>query len=121
MKKHAVLAAVLVVATPAAAETALLGQWARGDGNARVRIEPCGAAFCAVNTWIKDTSGGEQVGHRLIMNVKPTGPGKLTGSAFDPQRDRSYNLTIDVNANAMNTRGCIIGVLCKTVSWTKIR
>jgi len=29
------------------------GQWARGDGNAKVRISPCGSDICVVNTWIK--------------------------------------------------------------------
>ena len=47
---------------PAFAQDLPLGTWARGDGNARVRIEKCGAAICAINTWIKDTSGGENVG-----------------------------------------------------------
>jgi len=113
-------ALIAFVARAAAADSLPLGNWARGDGNARVSIEPCGAAICAVNTWIKDTSDGERVGHRLVMNLNPTGPGKLAGTAFDPQRDRTYNLTIDFNAASMSTRGCIIGILCKTVAWTKL-
>lgn len=112
-------ALIAFVAPATAADSLPLGNWARGDGNARVSIERCGAAICAVNTWIKDTSDGEQVGHKLVMNLKPTGPGKLAGTAFDPQRDRTYNLTIDFGAARMSTRGCIIGILCKTVSWTK--
>ena len=34
------------------------GTWNRGDGNAKVRIAPCGSNICATNVWIKDTSGG---------------------------------------------------------------
>ena len=98
-----------------------LGDWARGDGNARVRIQPCGAALCAVNTWIKDSLSDEKVGHRLVMSVKPDGNGRLVGSAFDPQRERSYGITIDYSDSRMNTRGCLIGLLCKTVTWTKLR
>lgn len=98
-----------------------LGEWARGDGNARVRIQPCGASLCAINTWIQDSSGGERVGDRLVMTVKPDGDGRLVGSAFDPQRDRSYGITITYSGSQMSTRGCVIGVLCKTVSWTKVR
>lgn len=98
-----------------------LGEWARGDGNARVRIQPCGAALCATNTWIRDSASDEKVGDRLVMNVKPDGEGRLVGSAFDPQRDRNYGLTITYSGNQMSTRGCVIGVLCKTVTWTKIR
>lgn len=106
-------------ATPALAMP--LGEWARGDGNARVRIQKCGEALCAINTWIKDTSGGEQVGHRLVMTVKPEGNDRLVGSAYDPQRERNYGITITYSGSKMDTRGCVIGVLCKTVSWTKWR
>lgn len=106
----------------ATAATAMpLGEWARGDGNARVRIQRCGEAFCAINTWIKDSSNGEKVGDRLVMNVKPREDGRLVGSAFDPQRDRSYGITITYSGSQMSTRGCLIGVLCKTVNWRKIR
>lgn len=111
----------MALAFQATAQAAPMGEWARGDGNTRVRIEPCGQSLCAINTWVKDTSNGEQVGHRLVMSVKPEGGQRMTGTAFDPQRDRTYNITIDYSAASMSTRGCILGVLCKTVSWTRIR
>ncbi len=98
------------------------GDWARGDGQARVRIEPCGASLCAVNTWIKDSTGGEKVGDRLILSLKAEGSSKWTGEARDPQRHLTYNIDIEVpSAEAMTTRGCFIGrLLCKQVSWTRI-
>ncbi|OYU48721.1 MAG: hypothetical protein CFE31_09780 [Rhizobiales bacterium PAR1] len=105
---------------PALADVYPSGNWQRGDGNAQVRIEPCGAAICAINTRIRDTSGGEEVGHRLVMTLKPTAPGKLTGSAFDPQRDKTYAIDIVFNEKTMTTRGCILRVLCKSVSWSRL-
>jgi uncharacterized protein (DUF2147 family) len=50
-----------------AAEQTLYGVWLRDDGNAVVRIAPCGSNICATNLQIKDTSKGEQVGDRLVM------------------------------------------------------
>ena len=113
--------ALLAFAGAARAEAPPLGVWARGDGNADVRIERCGAALCAVNVAIRDTSGGEAVGHRLVMRVKPNGSGRLSGTADDPQRGRSYDVDIRYSADRMTTRGCILSVLCKSVSWTRIR
>jgi uncharacterized protein (DUF2147 family) len=97
-----------------------LGNWQRGDGNAEVRIEPCGGHLCAINTKIRDTSGGEQVGHRLVLKVKPTGAGTLAGDAFDPQREKTYAVDIVFNDKVMTTRGCILGILCKSVRWTRL-
>jgi uncharacterized protein (DUF2147 family) len=94
------------------------GVWLRDDGNARVRIAPCGSNICATNVWIKDTSGGEEVGDRLVLTLKPEGADSLTGEAFDPKRNRRFAMTLTVKPDGLSTRGCIIGVLCKTVNWT---
>ncbi|CAN5185418.1 hypothetical protein BH10PSE8_BH10PSE8_06680 [soil metagenome] len=94
------------------------GVWLRDDGNARVRIAPCGTDICATNLWIKDTSGGEEVGDQLVMKLKPEGDDKLSGEAFDAKRNRSYGMTLTVKPDGLSTRGCIAAVLCKTVNWT---
>jgi uncharacterized protein (DUF2147 family) len=109
-----------VAAAPALATELPLGLWARSDGNATVRIAPCGAALCAVNTVIRDTSGGEAVGDKLVMRVKPAGARTLAGSAFDAKRDNTYAITITFDDARMSTRGCLLAVLCKTVSWQKL-
>lgn len=113
--------AAIAIATPAAAsKDGIIGNWTRGDGNARVRIAPCGDALCAINTWIKDESGGEHVGDRLVMKVSGGGS-SLSGTAYDPQRKLNYSLEIDVTPQSMNTRGCVLaGMLCKTVNWTRV-
>jgi len=99
----------------------MAGTWARGDGLAKVRINRCGASICAVNTWVKDPSGGEKVGDRLVMTVSPKAAGKMAGTAFDPQRNLSYRIEINVASQRMSTRGCVLGgVVCKSVAWTKL-
>ena len=123
MRRLACFAAFWVaLSTPCVAQ-GLDGEWARGDGQARVRIEACGTSTCAINTWIKDPASSEKVGDRLIMNVEASGPNKFAGQASDPQRGLTYNIEIDMAlANAMTTRGCVLGhLLCKTVGWTRIK
>ena len=94
----------------------------REDGNARVKIAPCGKAMCATNLWIKDTSNGEEVGDKLIMTLKPQSANTLAGDAYDPKRDMSYAIKVTVGENSLTTRGCIVaGMLCKNVSWTPAR
>jgi uncharacterized protein (DUF2147 family) len=105
----------------AAAEPSPFGLWSRGDGRATVRIERCGADLCAVNTWIREGTKGEKAGDRLVLSVAPQGPGRWTGTAFDPQRDTSYRMTMTVGATSMTTRGCIVaGLICKDMGWTRL-
>jgi uncharacterized protein (DUF2147 family) len=94
------------------------GVWLRDDGNARVRIAPCGGDICATNLWIRDSSGGEEVGDRLVLTLKPDGDDRLSGEAFDPKRNRRFTMTLTVRPDGLSTRGCIAAVLCKTVNWT---
>ena len=61
----------LILSATAASANTIDGTWMRGDGNARVRIAPCGDKVCATNVWIGDTSNGEEVGDRLIMTLAP--------------------------------------------------
>lgn len=95
------------------------GIWHRGDGNARVRISPCGEALCAINVWIKNP-GAENTGDRLIMNVKPAGPGRYTGTSFDPQRNLRFSTTITLKGNSMTTSGCVLGgIICRSQNWVR--
>lgn len=123
MARHVLVlaAAFFVVSTPASfAEPNADGVWMRGDGNARVEIAPCGDKLCATNLWIKDTSKGEEVGDKLVMDVKPSSENTLKGTAYDAKRDATYTLSIKVAQARLTTRGCIAaGILCKSVNWTR--
>lgn len=111
----------LVMSTSSALAGNIEGQWARGDGNAKVKIAPCGSDICAVNTWIKPGTPKEKTGDKLVMSIKPTSGGEYSGTAFDPQRDLTYKLTVSVKGNSMTTKGCVLaGILCKGVNWTRI-
>src|SRR4051812_33317621 len=119
MKRILAMTAILALCSAATASAADIdGQWARGDGNAKVRIAPCGSDICATNTWIKPGTRSEKTGDKLVMTIKPGGTGEYSGSAFDPQRDMTYKITVTVKGDSMTTRGCVIaGLICKDVNW----
>lgn len=109
----------LIIAWPSAAgATALDGTWMRDDGNARVRIAPCGDKICATNLWIGDSSKGEAPGDKLVMTLSRQPDGSFSGTAYDPKRGWTYSLTITAAAGELNTRGCILGrLICRDVGW----
>jgi uncharacterized protein (DUF2147 family) len=99
-----------------------MGQWSRGDGNAKVRMAKCGANICATNTWIKPGTPSEKAGDVLVMKVKPVSDSEYAGTAFDPQRNMNYKITLKVNGDNMTSTGCVLGgLLCKGVNWSKIK
>jgi len=106
----------------AASEPDPSGVWNRGDGNAKVRIAPCGSNICATNVWIKDTSGGEAVGDKLVMTLKPKSADTLSGKAFDAKRALTYAIQLKVGGQKLVTRGCLVGgLVCKSVNWSRAR
>jgi len=115
-----VLLAAIPVLASAEGGPDISGDWARSDGKTRIRVVSCGNQICATNTWIRDPSGSEAVGDKLIMTLAPQGASTLAGSAYDVKRAASYSLQISVQNDQMQTRGCMLeGVVCKSLSWVR--
>jgi uncharacterized protein (DUF2147 family) len=113
-----------VIPVPLLASTAtehqLTGNWARDDGGTRIKIVPCGANFCATNTWVKDPKGKEHVGDELILTLQPVSDSVLKGQGYDVRRKMKFSMTITLQAASMHTSGCVLlGVLCKNADWSR--
>jgi uncharacterized protein (DUF2147 family) len=120
MGTTATLGVLALAGAAAAATSSPIGDWARGDGKAWVRIEPCGQKLCAINTWIRPGVTDEKVGDRLVLDVSPAGPSAFKGEAWDPQRRASFSFRMDVGERTMTTHGCVLaGLLCKDMGWTR--
>ena len=55
-----------------------------------------------------------------MMKVAPDGPTSLAGDAYDPQRKMSYRIHIRTGDKSMTTTGCVWGLLCKDMNWSRI-
>lgn len=125
MSDRAIALAVLVTIGASGVSLAgpapYLGDWARGDGKTRIHVASCEPSVCARNTWVRHGVSGEKVGDRLILNVKPAGPGHWSGKAFDPQRRQTYAIGVRVADKRMTTRGCVMdGLMCESMNWRRL-
>jgi len=122
--KTGVLAGVLIALASggaALAGPAFLGNWARSDGKTHIRVAPCGAEYCGVNTWVKPGNSNEKVGDTLVVNLKPAGAERWSGSAFDRRRNRHYTMLVQVAGRRMTTEGCILGgMMCQSMGWSRL-
>ena len=118
MTRLPLVLALIAFSAHSAAANDLDGTWLRDDGNARVRIAPCGDKICATNLWIGDTSKVEAAGDKLVMTLARQPDGTFSGNAYDPKRDWTYSMTITVTPGTLTTRGCIVGrLICRDVNW----
>ncbi len=64
----------------------------------------------------------EKTGDRLVMSINETADGQYSGTAFDPQRNLTYKISVKVDGDTMTTNGCVLaGLLCRNVGWTRIK
>lgn len=121
MTRLPLVLALVAFSAHSVAASDLDGTWLRDDGNARVRIAPCGDKICATNLWIGDPSKGEAAGDKLVMTLARQPDGTFSGNAYDPKRDWTYSMTITATPSALTTRGCIVGrLICRDVNWKAV-
>ena len=127
------LALLVQVAVSAADAT---GEGLIEDGDARVRIAPCGADLCGTVAWIKEGSPTVDVnnpdpakrsrpliGSEVLLGLKPSGTSEWTGSLYDAENGRTYvgKLTI-VDERHIKVAGCVLGgLICETQTWTRTK
>ncbi len=118
---RAAAAAILLAAGASPALADPTGTWLRDNGNSRVRIAPCGPNFCGTLTWVKDPSGPAKVGQRIFYDMAPAGANAWSGKAFNPEDGKTYSGKLTLSGSTMTTSGCVLGgLICRSVSWSKV-
>ena len=112
------------------------GEWLIEDGDARVRIAPCGADLCGSVASIKEGAPTVDVnnpdpakrsrpllGSAVLLGLKPTAAGEWTGSLYDAENGRTYigKLTI-IDEHHLKVAGCVLGgLICESQIWTRTK
>jgi uncharacterized protein (DUF2147 family) len=105
------------------------GLWLAQDG-ARVRVGPCGAAFCATiatpksavdpetgRPWTDKNNpdparrGRPLVGVAVLSGLLPDGPGKWSGRLYNVDNGNSYSgHLLELDGRTIRVEGCAIGI-----------
>jgi len=130
--KHilACVAALAVLSGPAAAsaKSPLEGRWK--NGRMEVVIAPCGASLCGTVVKASEKqraraergSGTELIGARLIERIEKTGPNSYRARVFLADRNMHASGTIrQVSRDQLKVRGCVLGLICKSKTWDRVR
>lgn len=99
----------------------------------RIRISPCGAAFCGTLVWLRDSRKDDYnpdaakrsqplLGLRLQSGMAFSGTAnEWKGTAYDPADGRTYVETITLQGSKLLTQGCVSGsAICHSAVWTKV-
>ena len=106
-----IIAALLTVPGAALAAEPIEGNWKTASG-ATAAIAKCGGSFCIT------LKSGKFAGKRI---GKMEGAGAdYSGSITDPETDKTYSGSGAISGNSLRMKGCVLKVLCKTQTWTRL-
>lgn len=89
----------------------IVGDWKTKSGETAT-IAACGAAYCiSVKTGV---FAGKAIGK---MQAKD---GTYVGEITDPETNKTYSGSGALSGNTLKMKGCVLGVLCKSQSWTRL-
>lgn len=111
MRSIIIAAAFALSAVTAQAAEPIEGNWKTASG-ATAQIAPCGGSFCV--TLKSGQHNGKQIG-------KMAGSGdSYKGEITDPETDKTYSGSGSVSGNSLKMKGCVMAVLCKSQTWTRL-
>ncbi|MCJ8519060.1 uncharacterized protein (DUF2147 family) [Pseudorhizobium tarimense] len=112
MMRHLMLAAAATLFAGASiAAEPIEGSWKTASGETAI-IGSCGGAYCV--TLKTGKHAGKQIGKLSGTN------GTYTGQITDPANNKTYSGSGTVNGNSLQMKGCVLKVLCKSQTWTRI-
>ena len=112
MIRTLVLASALALAAGLAqAEEPIVGKWKTVAGDTAV-IAPCGGGYCIT------LKSGKYAGKK-IGTLAGTG-GSYNGEITDPSDDKTYSGFGNISGSSLKLKGCVMNVLCKTQTWTRL-
>jgi uncharacterized protein (DUF2147 family) len=117
-----------------------LGTWYTGDKESQVKIVNCGGALCGNLVWLKEPNdpatgrpktdknnadAGKQsrplLGVPIVLGMKPSGPGQWSGQVYNASDGKTYSGSFTLNgADTADLKGCVLSVLCKSQTWTRV-
>jgi uncharacterized protein (DUF2147 family) len=124
------LTSVALVGEPgvAMAKSPLEGRWK--NDKLEIQVAPCGRYLCGtiVTASAKQQaraergSGTELIGARLIKDISQTRPHNYRANIFLPHRNIHARGSIQqVSMNTLAVRGCVLGAICKSQTWHRVR
>ena len=118
-----------------------LGTWYTADKDSQVRIVNCGGAICGTLVWLKepndpatgkpkldkhnaDASKQSQplLGVAIVLGMKPSGPNVWSGNVYNASDGKTYCGSFTMSGdNTADLKGCVMGFLCKSQTWTRVK
>jgi uncharacterized protein (DUF2147 family) len=130
------LLGLLLACGPATAQSAeeAFGVWLNPENGSNIELYKCGGGLCAKLTKITDGQKTDDknpdpakrsqpiIGLVIMENAQKNRADRWAGTLYNRENGTSYSGTITVKSrDALELAGCVMAVLCRTVTWTRLK
>ncbi len=130
------LATALILPSAALAQSAddAFGVWRHPENGSHVEMYKCGADLCAKIIKVIDDQKTDDknadaakrsrpvVGLVIMQGAKKTGTASWAGNLYNRADGKTYGGTVTVKSrDALDLAGCVAIVICKTLTWTRVK
>jgi uncharacterized protein (DUF2147 family) len=111
-----------------------VGVWLNPENGSNVEFYRCGEGLCArilkvTDGQAMDTNNPDPakrnrpiVGLLIMEGAKQSAENAWSGMLYNRENGKSYTGTVTVKSkDALSLSGCVMAVLCKTQTWTRLR
>jgi len=128
--------ALVLASGPASAQSAedAFGLWLNPENQSNVEFYKCGEGLCAKIVKVADGQTLDDknpdpakrsrpiVGLVIMDGAKKSGASKWAGTLYNRENGKSYSGTVTVKTrDALELSGCVAAVLCRGVTFTRIK
>jgi uncharacterized protein (DUF2147 family) len=111
------------------------GLWLNPENGSNIEFYKCGGdGLCARIAKVTDGQQTDDknpdpakrsqpiIGLVIMENAKKSGANKWAATLYNRENGKSYSGTVTVKSkDAVDLSGCVAAVLCRTVTWTRIK
>jgi uncharacterized protein (DUF2147 family) len=110
------------------------GVWIVANGNARVRVGPCGDVYWGVIDWARTPNVDKNnpdpakrsrpvIGMPILLAMKAAGPNEWKGEIYNAENGKTYDGKMSVTGpDALKISGCVFGgMFCGGQTWERFK
>ena len=114
------------------------GTWLSEDGGTKVKLSNCGGKYCGSVVWLKEPTDPKtgkaktdalnpdpakrsrpMMGLQVVNGLAPNGDNRWSGQIYNADDGKTYSAHMEPDTSTAKVQGCVLGILCKTMTWKR--
>ena len=98
------------------------GIWIRPSTGSQVSFYDCGGKLCAKIIAVKNPNRQSEVGTIIMKGAIKAGDNEWKGDLLNTEDGKTYAGVVTLQGpNALNLKGCALGIICQGETWTRVK